>query len=81
MPIAAAKGVTMTAILDVVRRWVDRLAPTPVCDDCLAERIEMARPEDIGPAVGELAAARDFVRERGTCGLCNEVRLVIRKLK
>jgi hypothetical protein len=71
----------MTAILDVVRRWVERLAPTPVCDDCLAERIEMARAEDIGPAVGELVATRDFARERGTCGLCGENRAVIRKVK
>ncbi|MBV1687701.1 hypothetical protein KRR38_08440 [Novosphingobium sp. G106] len=71
----------MTAILETVRRWIERLAPAPVCDDCLAERIDMARPEDVRPAVGELAATRDFSRERGTCGLCGEHRAVIRKLK
>lgn len=71
----------MTTILDLVRRWVERLAPSPVCDDCLAERIDMARPEDIAPAVGELAAMREFARERGDCGLCGENRAVVRKVR
>lgn len=70
----------MTAILENVRRFVERLSPTPVCDDCLADRIDRSA-DGVRTAIGELAVERGFGRTRDTCGLCGESRMVIRKHK
>ena len=69
----------MTAILDKVRRLVAGLAPTPVCDGCLAERLDPLAPDEVQLATSELAVARGFMRDRNVCGLCGEERPVIRK--
>ena len=71
----------MTAILEAVRRFVERLAPTPVCDDCLAERIDQSGADGVRTAIGELAVERGFDRMRDACGLCGTSRMVIRKLR
>ncbi len=71
----------MTTILDNIRRLVERLAPAPVCDDCLTERVDPTATEDIRTAIGELTVTRGFDRIRDACSLCGEHKMVIRKLK
>lgn len=68
-----------SAILDSVRRLVERLAPRPICDDCIVERIDDAQPDAIGLASHELAASRDFERDHGDCALCGEHKPTIAK--
>ncbi|MEJ5979119.1 hypothetical protein WG901_20875 [Novosphingobium sp. PS1R-30] len=66
-------------ILSAVKRLVERLAPTQVCAPCIAERVEGPNLEEIGLALSELAAAREFERDNADCGICGEHRLTIRK--
>lgn len=63
--------------LDSVRRLVERLAPTPVCDDCIADRIDDASLEEVRRSTHELAVDRGFMRDNDACGLCGERRMVI----
>ncbi|MCW1430902.1 hypothetical protein OLX23_17470 [Novosphingobium sp. JCM 18896] len=65
--------------LERVRRLVERLAPTPVCDECIADRIDDAHLEEVRPCTQELTAERGFVRDNDACGLCGERHTVIRK--
>jgi hypothetical protein len=67
----------MTTILERVRGLIERLAPEPVCDDCIATRLDLT-PEQANPLMQELAGAPGFVREIGPCALCSETRKVIR---
>lgn len=66
-------------ILERARRLVTRLMPTPVCDRCLADRLDDVALEQAQIGAHELAVQRDFVRERGTCGLCGDDGMVTRK--
>lgn len=69
----------MTAILEEIRRFVERLAPAPACDVCLADRLDPSAADGVRTAIGELSGERGFVRTRDACGLCEENRMVIRK--
>lgn len=71
----------MTAILNQIRRLVERLAPAPACGACLAERLDDVGEADAGIALNELTIERGFELNAGDCGLCGERRLVIRKRK
>ena len=62
-----------------VRRLVERLAPAPVCDDCIADRLDLRLSDDLRATLGELAVERGFDRERDQCGLCDQPRIVLRK--
>ena len=41
----ARRTARLTASLDQVRAFVTRLAPNPVCDGCIAERLDLATPQ------------------------------------
>lgn len=69
----------MIDILGQVRRLTQRLAPTPVCEQCLVERIEDAPVDMVHMSLSELAVERGFGRENDVCGLCGEQRLVIKR--
>jgi len=40
---------------DAVRKLIERLAPDPVCDDCIADRLALADRQEAGIAASELA--------------------------
>jgi hypothetical protein len=69
----------MSAMFETVRQLVERLAPAPVCDSCVAERLTLDLTDDLRANLGQLAVERGFDRERDHCGLCDQQRAVIRK--
>ncbi len=69
---------TMSMFISV-RRLVERLAPEPVCDVCVADRLSLQLTDDLRATLGELAVERGFDRERDRCSLCGEERPVIRR--
>lgn len=66
-------------VLDDVRSFIARLAPDPVCDDCIAERLELSVRQHANHKTRELAGTGGFERRKGRCGLCGSEKLVIRK--
>ena len=66
-------------VLDDVRALVTRLSPEPVCDDCIAERLDLSVRQHANHKSRELAGSGGFVRSKGPCSLCGADKLVIRK--
>ena len=69
----------MDTVLDRVRAFIARLAPEAVCDDCIAERLELSVRQHANHNSRELAGSGGFVRSKGPCSLCGADKLVIRK--
>lgn len=63
-------------ILNDVGKLVARLAPAPVCDDCVANTLGLSTFHHADHAARELAGANGFERLKDTCGLCGETRSV-----
>lgn len=63
-------------ILDEVARFVARLAPEPVCDPCIAQKLSL---DDVALASHELAGSHGFQRFKGVCSLCDQSGMVIRR--
>jgi hypothetical protein len=61
---------------DQVRGLIDRLSPDAVCDDCIADRLQLADRKHAGVATRELAGSAGFVRSKGVCALCGGTKLV-----
>lgn len=67
-------------ILDEVRAFIARLSPQPVCDDCIAERLQLTLRQHADWKVRELAGSEGFERRKAECSLCGSTKLVIRRL-
>jgi len=67
-------------MIDDVRKLIERLAPSPVCDDCIAQRLSLADRLEASIAAGELAGTSQFERRRDTCTLCDSEKLTTRRL-
>ncbi|AOR76388.1 hypothetical protein [Novosphingobium resinovorum] len=63
-------------ILHDVEKLVARLAPAPVCDDCLTQTLGLSPLHHADFAARELAGVNGFERLKDTCGLCGETRAV-----
>lgn len=72
---------TAMAILDDVRKLIMRLSPTPICDDCVADRLGMSARQHANHKTRELAGTSGFERRRDICSLCYDEKLVTRWLK
>ncbi|MBB6125402.1 hypothetical protein [Sphingobium subterraneum] len=68
-------------ILVNIRRLVERLKPAPICDACVAERLEIGVSDTLRAGIGELAGERDYQRERSRCSLCDTEGMAIRKIR
>jgi uncharacterized protein YaaQ len=66
-------------ILDEVQRFVARLSPEAVCDDCIAEKLGLSIRQHANHKTRELAGTGGFERHKGHCSLCGSDKLVIRK--
>ena len=64
---------------DQVRRMIERLAPEPICDDCIADNLELADGQSVAQASRELAGQDGFERARDRCTICGLSKLVTRK--
>ena len=65
-------------VLDDVRRLIERLSPEPVCDDCIAERLDLSVRQHANHKTRELAGSDGFERRKDVCTLCGATKLVIR---
>jgi len=65
----------MTILLDV-GRFVMRLAPRPICDECLADRLSLSC-QIANRKTRELAGRHGFERRKDVCSLCNATKIVI----
>jgi len=64
---------------DQVRRMIERLAPEPICDDCIADKLELADGQSVAQASRELAGQDGFERARDRCTICGLSKRVTRK--
>lgn len=69
----------MTTIFQRVSGLIERLSPEPVCDACIAERLELEGSDDVPNRTRQLAGSGGFEIMRGECALCGETKLVSRK--
>jgi hypothetical protein len=66
-------------VLDDVERFVTRLSPEAVCDDCIAERLSLSVRQHANHKTRELAGSNGFERRKDPCSLCGATKLVIRR--
>lgn len=66
-------------IVDDVARFVARLAPEPVCDSCIAQKLSLSDAALASHASHELAGSHGFERFKGACSLCEDGGMVIRR--
>jgi len=52
-------------VIDDVRALVDRLAPAPICDDCVADRLGLSVRQHANHKTRELAGSNGFKRRTG----------------
>ncbi|WP_419808586.1 hypothetical protein [Sphingomonas sp.] len=68
-------------VIDDVRALIDRLAPGPICDDCVADRLGLSVRQHANHKTHELAGSNGFERRKDICSMCYGEKLVIRRLK
>jgi len=66
-------------VFDQVEALVKRLAPEPVCDDCISERLGLSASEHVQHKTSELSGMSGFERQKGPCSLCTDDKMVIRR--
>jgi hypothetical protein len=64
---------------DAVDKFVSRLAPEAVCNDCIAGKLNLPDQMHSDQATRMLAGANGFERIKDRCSICGLVKLVIRK--
>jgi len=60
---AGGEGDDLT-VLEQVRRLIERLAPEPVCDDCITQRLGLSVRQYATHKMRELAGTRGFERRK-----------------
>lgn len=68
----------MTTVLNRVKALVERLAPAPICDDCITEKLELSVRQHANHKTRELAGSPGFERQIGLCAICDSEKKVIR---
>ncbi|MEH6791107.1 hypothetical protein [Parasphingorhabdus sp.] len=66
-------------VLDDVTKLVIRLAPEPICDDCIADRLGLSVRQHANHKTREIAGKSGFERRKDVCSICGLEKLVIRK--
>ena len=66
-------------VLDNVGNLIARLSPEAVCDDCIAERLQLSVRQHANHKTRELAGVDGFERRKSPCSLCGGDKLVIRR--
>ncbi|HUE79643.1 MAG TPA: hypothetical protein VMN38_08430 [Sphingomicrobium sp.] len=65
--------------MDRVRALIERLAPGAVCDDCIADKLELSVRQHANHKTRELAGSQSFERVMGLCTICSSEKKVIRR--
>lgn len=66
-------------ILQDVERFVSRLSPEQVCDDCITEKLGLSVRQHANHKTRELAGSNGFERRKDVCSLCGVTKMVIRR--
>lgn len=66
-------------VLERVRGLIERLAPEPVCDDCIAEKLAVTQASQVNLAAHELAGAKGIERRGDICALCGNLGIATRQ--
>jgi hypothetical protein len=65
-------------VLDDVRNLIVRRAPAALCDDCIADALNLSVRQHANHKTRELAKMRGFDRRDGRCSQCGGDKKVIR---
>lgn len=65
-------------IAERVAGLVRRMDGTPLCDECIADRLDLSSIAQASVVTSSASGTRGFERLRGPCGLCGEPGPVIR---
>lgn len=76
---SGATGGLMSAVLERVRKLIERLSPAAVCDDCITDRLGLSVRQHANHKTRELAGAHGFERKLAACALCGTTKKVICK--
>ena len=66
-------------VADRVRALIERLAPAPICDDCITDKLELSVRRHANHKTRELAGSGGFERRVDACSLCGATKKVIRR--
>lgn len=66
-------------VIDEVRKLIERLAPEPICDDCIAEKLGLSVRQHANHKTRALAGSGGLERGKDVCAICGATKLVIRK--
>ena len=69
----------MATILERVRALIERLSPAPICDDCIADKLDLSVRQHANHKSRELAGAPGFERRKDICSICCGDKIVIRR--
>ncbi|SEK02156.1 hypothetical protein SAMN05518849_12827 [Sphingobium sp. AP50] len=64
---------------DRIEKLIGRLAPEPVCDDCLAERLDLGL-EEVRQQIHALTGTRSHERTTARCTLCGSSKIGTRRI-
>ena len=66
-------------VLSNVEKLIVRLAPSPICDDCMAEKLQLLFHQHANHTTRELVGGGGFERRKDCCSICGETKLVTRR--
>lgn len=72
-------GDEVATVLECVRALVERLPPEPICDACMARKLDLSVRQHANMKTRELAGAGGFERRKDVCSICGGDRIVIRR--
>lgn len=65
--------------IDDIRAPIDRLAPAPICDDCISDRLGLSVRRHDNHKTGKLADSNGFEYCKDICSMCYGEKLLIRR--
>ncbi|MEQ9661878.1 MAG: hypothetical protein RLN87_04925 [Parasphingopyxis sp.] len=67
-------------VLEQVRALIERLAPDPICDDCIADKLNLSVRHHTNHKTRELMGEPGFERRLDECAMCGKSKKVIRAM-
>lgn len=65
-------------VLEDVARLIRQIAPSAICDDCIADRLMLSVRQHANHKARELAGQPGYLREKGACFSCGSNKKVIK---
>ena len=65
-------------VLERVRGLLIKRSPMAICDDCIADRLDLSVRQHANHKTRELAPKSRFNRRKDICGICGSTKLVTR---